>query len=243
MGKRLIQQRRGGGNPRYRSPKSRYKVKLRYRRYDDLESTGMLKAQIMGFIDDPSREPLLMHVLYDNGEEGFLLAHEGAAVGDEIELGAQAKLAIGNVLPLYRIPEGSYVFNIEKIPGDGGRYARSSGSFAILVSKENGKAYLKLPSKKTISVPYDSRAQVGVVCGGGKKELPLTKAGTAFYKYKAKNKMWPKVRGVKMNPIDHPHGGKQHHAGRPTTVARGTPPGAKVGHIAASRTGRRRGRR
>jgi len=80
MGKRLKSQRRGGGRPKYRSPKKRYKVRLAYRGYDDIEQAGMLRAQVTGFVDDPAREALLMKVKYDNEEEGYLLAPEGIAV-------------------------------------------------------------------------------------------------------------------------------------------------------------------
>jgi large subunit ribosomal protein L8e len=83
---------------------------------------------------------------------------------------------------------------------------------------------------------------VGVVAGGGRIDKPLLKAGNAHHKYKAKRNNWPKVRGVAMNPVDHPHGGGNHqHVGHPTTVPRDAPPGKKVGLIAARRTGRLRG--
>jgi len=83
---------------------------------------------------------------------------------------------------------------------------------------------------------------IGVVAGGGRIDKPLLKAGNAYWKYKAKRNCWPKVRGVAMNPVDHPHGGGNHqHVGHPTTVSRMAPPGQKVGLIAARRTGRLRG--
>ncbi len=243
MGKRLKQQRRGKGTPRYRAPSHRYKADLRFRTYDDVEKTGMLRAKVLRFVDDPARTALLMEVQYDNGEKGFLLAPEGIAIGDEFDVGAQGKIRLGSVLPLYSIPEGFYVYNIEKEPGDGGKFVRSSGSFGILISKEEGKAYIQLPSKRKIVVSTECRAQIGVVAGAGRVEPPLLKAGNNYYKKKAQNKLWPVVRGVHQAAYNHPHGGKQHHAGKPTTVARGTPPGAKVGHIAARRTGRRKGKK
>ncbi len=240
MGKRLKPQRRGRGTPRWRSPKQRFKVKLRYRTYDDVEKTGVIRGQVVDFLDDPGRSALLMKVKYDNNEEGFLLAPEGICEGDYVELGVQAKIAFGNVLPLYLIPEGTYIYNIEKIPGDGGKFIKAPGTFGVVVGREKDAVSIKLPSKKTILVSSESRAQVGIVNGGGIKERPLMKAGTAHYKHKAKStRVWPKVRGVAMSAYNHPHGGKQHHAGTSTSVARGAPPGSKVGHIASRRTGRK----
>lgn len=240
MGNRLRHQRRGKGSPKYRAKSAKYKVDLRYRNYDDVEKTGMLKGRVVKFVDDPARESILMEVIYDNEEKQYLLAPEGIAIGDHIETGAQAKVTNGGVLPLYRIPDGSPVFNVEKNPGDGGKLVKSPGNYATLVSKDNNVVYIKLPSRKTITLSNECRAQLGVISGGGKKEKPLMKAGKAYYKHRAKGKIWPYTRGVAMSPYSHPHGGKQHHEGRPTTVKRGDPPGRKVGHIAAKSTGRKR---
>ncbi|MFH1393642.1 MAG: 50S ribosomal protein L2 [Candidatus Micrarchaeota archaeon] len=243
MGKRLKQQKRGGGSPKYRAPTRRSKVNLVYRNYDDIEKTGVLNATVVSFLDDPGHDAILMKVRYDNDETGYLLAPEGIAVGDSLEIGAQGKLLLGSVLPLYLIPDGAYIFNLERNPGDGGKLVRSPGSYATIISKEGKIAYVKLPSKATLVLSSECRAQLGVVCGGGRLEKPLLKAGTAHYKHKAKHRLWPKVRGVHMSAYDHPHGGKQHHVGKPTTIARGAPPGSKVGHIAARTTGRKKGKR
>ncbi|MDD5336933.1 MAG: 50S ribosomal protein L2 [Candidatus ainarchaeum sp.] len=240
MGKRLKQQRRGDGSPAYKAPTTRYKVDLQYRPYDDAEKTGVLRAQIVDFIDDPGRDALVMKVLYDNGERGHLLAPEGAIIGDYIEVGAQAKLNPGNLLPLYRIPDGAYIFNIERMPGDRGRLIRTPGSYATVVSRKGNDVLVRLPSRKTIKLSADCRAQIGIISGGGRLEQPLLKAGTAYYKYHVRNRLWPKNRGVKMSAYNHPFGGKQHHEGKPTTVSRGAPPGRKVGHIAARSTGRKK---
>lgn len=243
MGKRLKQQKRGSGSPRYRFPSKRSKVCLTYRDYDDVEQTGVLDAEVICFVDDPGHDALLMKVVYDNGEKGMLLAPEGVAVGDKIQVGAQGKLMRGSVLPLYRIPDGAYIFNLERNPGDGGKLVRAPGAYANIVAKEGKLVYVKLPSKSTVVLSNECRAQLGVVSGGGRLEKPLLKAGNAHHKYKARHRLWPKVRGVHMSAYDHPHGGKQHHAGKPTTVARSSPPGSKVGHIAAKTTGRKKGKR
>ena len=243
MGKRLKQQKRGAGSPRYRAPSHRYKTDLRYRSYDDIEKTGVLTGKVLSFIDDPARTAPLMKVKYDNGEIGIILAPEGIAVGDEIDVGAQGRLKIGSVLPLYLIPDGSYIFNVERSPGDGGTMVKAAGSYANVTAKEKGIVYLKLPSRRTIVLSNECRAQLGVIAGGGRLEKPMLKAGNQYYKKKAQNKLWPVPRGVHQAAYNHPHGGKQHHVGKPTTVPRGASPGSKVGHIAARQTGRRKGKR
>jgi large subunit ribosomal protein L2 len=243
MGKRLKQQKRGAGRPRYRSPGHRFKTDLKYRNYDDIEKTGVLTGKVMSFIDDPGRSSLLMKVKYDNNETGLLLAPEGIAVGDEVDVGVQGRLSPGSVLPLYRIPDGAYIFNIERNPGDGGSLVKAAGSYANIVAKEGGIVYIKLPSKATIVLSNECRAQIGVLSGGGRLEAPMLKAGNNHFKMKARNRLWPVVRGVHQAAYSHPHGGKQHHAGKPTTVSRSSPPGSKVGHIAARQTGRRKGKR
>lgn len=243
MGKRLKQQRRGGGSWAYRSPHTRYKTDLVYRTYDDAEKTGVLTGTVLEFVDDPGRDAILMRVRYDNNEKGYLLAPEGVALKDTIYVGAQGKLKLGSVLPLYRIPDGAYIFNIERNPGDGGKLVRAPGSYATVISKEDKYVYLKLPSKTTLILSNECRAQLGVVSGGGRGEKPMLKAGNSHYKYRARNRLWPKNRGVHMAAYSHPHGGKQHHVGKPTTVARGAPPGSKVGHIAARSTGRKKAKK
>ena len=239
MGKRLKQQTRGKATPKYRAKSHRYKAEVKHRKYDDIEKTGFLRGEVVEFIDAPERNTLLARVVFENGEERVIIAPEGIAIGDEIHVGVQGKPLLGSVLPLYAIPDGFYVYNIEKVPGDGGKFARSAGSYGILITKENGKAYIRMPSKRIVEINEECRAQIGVVAGAGVKEKPLLKAGNAYYKYRAKNKPWPKVRGVKMSAYDHPFGGKQHHEGKPTTVSKHAPPGAKVGHIRARQTGRR----
>jgi large subunit ribosomal protein L2 len=216
---------------------------LNYRNYDDVEKTGVLTARVVDLVDDPMRTALLMKVRYDNGEQGYLLAPEGIAIGDTLDVGAQGRIKLGSVLPLYRIPDGAYIFNLEKIPGDGGKFIKASGSYAMVVAREKDLVYVKLPSKKVITLSGECRAQLGIVAGGGRLEMPMLKAGNAYYKYrKALKRLWPKNRGVHMAAYNHPHGGKQHHVGKPTTVSRGAPPGAKVGHIAARTTGRKKGK-
>merc|ERR1712042_293838 len=130
--------------------------------------------------------------------------------------------------------------------GDRGRLARASGNYSTVISHnlETKKSRVKLPSGAKKIIPSANRAMVGIVAGGGRIDKPMLKAGRAYHKFKAKRNCWPKVRGVAMNPVGHPHGGGNHqHIGKPSTVRRDTSAGRKVGLIAARRTGRIRGTR
>ncbi len=153
-------------------------------------------------------------------------------------------MTVGNILPLHTMPEGTIICNVESKTGDRGTLARCSGDYTTIISHSDDgrRTRIRLPSgaKKTVSA--DCRAMIGLVAGGGRIDKPLLKAGVAYHKYKAKRNEWPKVRGVAMNPTDHPHGGGNHqHIGHPATVRRDAPAGQKVGLIAARRTGRLRG--
>lgn len=206
MGKRLKQQKRGRGSPRYRSPPNRYKADLAYRAYDDLEKTGVLVGKVISLIDDPARTAILMAVQFENNETGLLLAPEGIAIGDSVEVGAQAKIKLGSVLPLYRIPDGAYIYNLERSPGDGGKLVKASGSYANIVAKEGKIVYVKLPSKNTVTLSNECRAQIGVIAGGGRLEKPMLKAGNQYYKKTAQHRLWPVPRGVHQSAYNHPHG-------------------------------------
>lgn len=240
MGKILKQQIRGKGTPRYVAKSHRYKTEPKHRKYDDVEKTSVVKGEVISFIDDPARNTIVAQIMLESGEKHHIIASEGIGVGDIIHFGVQGKTVLGSCLPLYVIPEGFYVYNIERKPGDGGKFARSGGSYGVIIAKEANKVAIKMPSKRIIEFDEECRAQIGVVAGGGAKEKPLLRAGTAFYKHKAKNRLWPKNRGVKMSSYDHPFGGKQHHEGRPTASSRNAPPGAKIGHLAPRTTGRKR---
>merc|ERR1712066_531499 len=110
--------------------------------------------------------------------------------------------------------------------------------------EETNSTQIRLPSGIKKTIPADCRATIGIVSGGGRLDKPMLKAGRAYHKYRVKRNCWPKVRGVAMNPVEHPHGGGNHqHIGHPSTVKRSTSPGRKVGLIAARRTGRIRGTR
>ncbi len=240
MGKLLRQQRRGKGSVSYKAPSHRYKAELKYKRFEGTEKTGVLRGQIIDFIDDPARGALLMHVKFEDGSESKMLAPEGSFIGQQIFTGAKANLELGSCIPLSKFPDGAPIYNIELSPGDGGKVVRAAGSYASVVSKEKGRVYVKLPSKRTLALDSSCRAQLGIVCGGGRLEKPLLKAGVNFHKKHAQNRKWPVVRGVHMSPYSHPFGGKQHHHGRSSMTSRNAPPGRKVGHIAARSVGRKK---
>ena len=238
MGKLLLQQRKGKGSPSFRRPSHRFKANVVLRPYDDIERSGVLRGTVKGFIDDPGHSAILMRCAFENGNQLILIAPEGIAVGSNVQSGANAELSIGSALPLSKIPDGTPIYNIEANPGDGGKFARGAGTACSVISHEAKVVLVRLPSKAVRSFDPKCRAQVGVVAGGGAKDQPYLKAGRAYHVAAARNLRWPNVRGVAMNPYNHPYGGKENHPGKPTTTARGTPPGRKVGHLAARTTGR-----
>ena len=142
-------------------------------------------------------------------------------------------------MPLLYIPEGTPVFNIEGHPGDGGKYVRAAGASATVVS--HGKmTVVQMPSGQF--KPFQSRckATIGMAAGGGRRDKPYIKAGTRARTLKSKAKKYPKVRGVAMNPVNHPHGGGGHqHVGKPSTVSVHAPPGRKVGRLSPKRKGKK----
>ena len=157
-----------------------------------------------------------------------------------------ASLTVGNILPVNQMPEGTIVSNVEAKLGDRGTLARASGTSAIVIghSEDGKKSRVRLPSGVRKSVLGRCRAMVGVCAGGQRTDKPMLRANTSYYRSHAKKRNWPRVRGVAMNPVEHPHGGGNHqHVGHPTTTRRDAPRGQKCGLIAAKRTGAIRGGR
>ncbi len=237
MSRRIIAQRKGTGRPRFRAKSHRSKGRVKYPSLSP--QSDKLQGQVVEVTSDPTRSAPLARVLLEDFSEILIIAPEGIAVGQWIEIGEDAPIHPGNVLPLGKIPEGTPVYNIEITPGDGGKLVRAGGAFAQVVSHEAKTTYLLLPSKKSLPIDSRSRATVGRIAGTGKREKPFTKAGFSYHQHKAKNRLYPRVSGVSMNPGEHPFGGGR-HTGRSTLVSRNAPPGRKVGHIAAKRTGRRK---
>lgn len=225
MGKRIRAQRKGLSK-KYRSPGHRRKGRPQYKKGE---------GKVVDIIHEMGRP--LIKVKNKNGENFLMIAPEGISVGDKIMVG-DGEVKIGNVLPLGKIPEGVPIFNIEGVPGDSGKFVRSSGSFGFITGKGK-KCVVKLPSKKTKELNKDCLATIGVVAAGGRVEKPFVKAGTKHIVMRAKGKLHPVTSGVAMNPVDHPFGGRT-KPGKPKTVSRNAPPGAKVGSISPRRTGRRK---
>ncbi len=232
MGKNLIQQARGKGSPTYRAPSFKYKAKVFYPQ----------KAQEFGKIVDlvkcRGHSSPLAKIRYDSGEETYVIAAEGVRMGDVVNIG-NATPDNGNTLFLKDVPVGTSLFNIELKPGDGGKFVRSGGCFARVLSKKEDEIVILLPSKKQKSFHPKCRATVGVVAGSGRKDKPFVKAGTKYHYMKSRNKLYPKTSGIAMNAVDHPHGtSRSSKKGHPTIARKNAPPGAKVGKIRPRRTGR-----
>ena len=216
---------------------------------DFSERHGYVKGVVKSILHDPGRGAPLARVAFRHPykyrqETETFIAVEGLYSGQFVYAGAKATLRIGNVLPVGSMPEGTIISNVEQRPGDRGKLARASGDYCTIVSHNTdvNQTRLRLPSGAKKIVLSTSRAQVGIVAGGGRIDKPMLKAGRSYWKFKAKRNSWPKVRGVAMNPVEHPHGGGNHqHVGHATTVKRDSPPGKKVGLIAARRTGRIKG--
>lgn len=235
MGKRIRAQRLGSGAPTYRAKSWRKSGEVKL---PPAEETA--EAVVVDILHDPGRSAPVARVRYGDGQERLVLAPEGIKTGDRITCGISAPVKLGNTLSLAEIPEGTPIHNLEARPGDGGRFARASGTHATLVAHSVGRATVQLPSGEFRDFNPRCRAAVGVVAGGGRAERPFVKAGKRYHAMLAKGKPYPHVRGVAMNVVDHPFGGgRGKHAGRPKSIAQGAPPGQKVGLIAAKRTGER----
>jgi large subunit ribosomal protein L2 len=169
-----------------------------------------------------------------------MLASAGLATGDTVAF-HEGKVDRGAILPLSRIPDGTLVSNIEVKPFDGGRLVRAAGGSALVTAHSAGEVTIQLPSGDFKRFLETCRAQVGAVGGSGRLERPIIKAGKKFWMTRSLARAPLKVRGVAMNPVNHPFGGGAHqHVGRPSTVSSGTWPGAKVGRFSRSIRKKRR---
>lgn len=245
MGKRLRVQRRGRGSPTFKAPTHKRVARSRYIPLKSTGETVVVKATVEELVHDPGRGAPLARCRLDTGRSFYIIAPEGIAVGQEIQIGSSAHPAIGNILPIGEIPSGTFVCNIERRPGDGGKLIRASGGYASIVSHLSDKTFIKLSSRKSVYLNNDCLATIGVISGAGRTAKPFLKAGKKNAWMKAKGRVYPITRGVAMNAVSHPHGGGSHKSKslKPTTVSRTAPPGQKVGLIAARQTGRGRRRR
>ncbi len=240
MGRRILVQRRGRGGQNFRSPAHKKRGEVKHPHFEKDEN---LTGKLIDFIHEGGRGTPIGKLEFAKGKYHLWLPPEGVFIGETFEFGVKTDIKVGNTMQIQYIPEGMLIYNIEGKPGDGGKIARAAGSFCILQERTPKGAYMKLPSGNRKMVNLRCLATIGVVAGGGVATKPVMKAGAKHYLMKTKATTWPRVRGVAMNAASHPHGGgSKQSPGRPSTVARDTPPGRKVGLIAARQTGRKRGR-
>ncbi len=241
MGRPITQQKRGKGSPTYTAPSHRYRGKISHRQYDEKEKAGTMSGIIIDLLHCPGHGAPLAVVKYEDKELTLIPAPEKIRVSDTVVSGIDAAVHVGNTLPLKKIPEGQDIYNIESVPGDGGKFVRNSGASAKVLAHVGEETIIVLPSRKERRFNSDCRAVIGVIAGGGKGEKPFLKAGKRMFAMRARNKLYPQTSGVAMNAVDHPFGcGRGRHVGKPKTPPRYAPAGRNVGMIHARRTGRRR---
>jgi large subunit ribosomal protein L2 len=187
---RITAYQRGGGHKRF------------YRVIDFKRNKHDIPARVASIEYDPNRSARIALLHYVDGEKRYILAPDGLNVGDQLMSGEKSEIRVGNAMPLERMPLGTQVHNIEMRPGKGAQMVRSAGSLAQLVAKEGKKVTLKMPSSEVRTVPGNCYATIGQVGNLFHKNVIWGKAGAARWRG------WrPNVRGVAMNPVDHPMGG------------------------------------
>lgn len=227
MGKRIITQRRGKGGMVYQSPSHRHLSPMR------IPADGMYKVK--DIVHAPGRNSPVLVLKDEKGRETYQIAFNGAYVDQNVRIGRVENPKSGDSTYLGLIPDGSFVYNIETVPGDGGKLCRTAGAASQVIS-HGDLVSIKLPSGAIKNLNPQCRATVGYVAGTGAKDIPVLKAGRKVHYMQSRAKRPFSVRGVAMNAINHPHGGGNHqHVGRPSTVGRGTPPGRKVGRLSPQR--------
>jgi large subunit ribosomal protein L2 len=212
---RITIRRRGGGHKR------------KYRRIDFRRDKTGVPGVLVAVEYDPNRTANIALVQYDDGEKRYILHVRDMQVGDQVVSGADADIKPGNALPLERIPLGTTVHAVELKPGKGAQMARSAGAGVQVVAKEGEYVTLKLPSTEMRRVHRTCMATVGQVGNIDHELTSIGKAGAARWRGRR-----PKVRGVAMNPVDHPLGGGEGRTsgGRPPVSPWGTPDGKKTRH-------------
>ena len=180
----------GGGN------------RIKYRIIDYKRNKDSIPAKVASIEYDPNRTAYIALLHYADGEKRYILAPLGLGVGDTVVSGPDADIKAGNALPIENIPVGTLVHNVELQPGKGGQMVKTAGAFAQLMAKEGGYATLRLPSGEMSKVLLACKATIGQVGNLDHELVSLGKAGR-----KRHMGVRPTVRGVVMNPNDHPHGG------------------------------------
>lgn len=186
----VTMRRRGGGHKRM------------YRRIDFRRDKIGIPGKVSAIEYDPNRTSRIALVTYVDGEKRYIIAPNGLKVGQTVFSGAEAEFEVGNCLPLGKIPLGTVVHNVELTPGKGGQLVRAAGGGCQLLAKEGDFVVLRLPSGEMRRVATNCRATIGAVGNEDHINISLGKAGRTRWLGRR-----PKVRGVAMNPIDHPHGG------------------------------------
>jgi len=187
---RITARHRGGGHKR------KYRIIDFKRNKDDIQS------KIIAIEYDPNRSARIALLSYNDGEKRYIIAPQNLKVGDKISSGKESDIKIGNCLKLKDIPLGTHIHNIELYPGKGAQLVRSAGTFAQLVSKEGKYAQIRLPSSEVRMILVNCKATIGQVGNSEHANISLGKAGRKRWKGRR-----PHVRGVAMNPVDHPMGG------------------------------------
>ncbi len=176
--------------------------KQKYRIIDFRRNKDGIPARVERLEYDPNRTANIALLVYADGERRYIIAPKGVAAGDQVISGQDAPIKVGNCLPLRNVPLGSTVHCVELKPGKGAQIARSAGTSVQLVAKEGNYVTLRLRSGETRKVLADCRAALGEVSNGEHSLRSLGKAGASRWRG-----IRPTVRGVVMNPVDHPHGG------------------------------------
>ena len=187
---RITQRWRGGGH------------KQRYRIVDFKRSKFEMPAEVVRLEYDPNRSGFIALVRYEDGELSYILAPQRLKEGDKVVSGERVDVKPGNAMPMRNIPVGTIIHNVEMKPGKGGQLARAAGTFVQLVGRDAGYALLRLASGEVRMVRAECRATIGAVSNPDRQNIVIGKAGRNRWLGKK-----PSVRGVAMNPIDHPHGG------------------------------------
>jgi large subunit ribosomal protein L2 len=187
---RITMRRRGGGHKR------------RYRMVDFKRRKFDVPATVERLEYDPNRSAFIALIRYEDGELSYILAPQRLQPGATVIAGERADILPGNAMPMQNIPVGTIIHNIEMKPGKGGQIARAAGAYAQLVGKDAGYALLRLSSGEQRMVRAECMATIGAVSNPDHKNINLGKAGRSRWLGRR-----PSVRGVAMNPVDHPHGG------------------------------------
>lgn len=228
---------------KFRQIKKKNRIAKEYTQLSYPAVTENTEATVVDLIHERGKSAP-MAILDVNGTQYTVAATEGLCVGSKISIGNDVEMKAGNITSLKNIPEGFSVHSVEYVLNDGGKIGFVAGAFCSIVNhrKESNQTVIRMPSGTKKLLTSDARAVIGLVAGSGVTEKPILKAGTAHYLYKSRGQIFPRVRGVAMNPVDHAHGGGNHqHIGAPSTIAKTAPYAQQVGLIGARSTGRRTG--